>query len=157
MTKASSQASAQASYPDWVEKELTRVQEVSKRSIHRDVQKPRYAIAARYDSARARIVVELDNGADFSFPPQLAQGLGNAPGDALAAIELSPLGTGLHWTELNVDLTVDGLLVGVFGSRNWMRKHAAIAGAVSSPAKTAAARANGAKGGRPRSQLSSAV
>jgi hypothetical protein len=92
----------------------------------------------------------LDNGADFSFPPDLAQGLANASHEALNAIELSPLGTGLRWTQLDVDLTVDGLLVGVFGSRNWMRRHAAQAGSTASPAKTAAARANGAKGGRPK-------
>jgi hypothetical protein len=139
-----------ATYPAWIESELARVDDVAKRSLHRSAQKPRHALAAHYDASKGRIVVELDNGADFSFPPQLAQGLASASKADLAAIEVSPLGTGLHWPRLNVDLTVDGLLIGIFGSRNWMRNHAAIAGSVSSTAKSAAARANGAKGGRPR-------
>ncbi len=136
--------------PDWIEKELARVGEVQKRSTHRDAQKPRHALAARYEAARGRIVIELDNGADLSFPPQLAMGLDAASPNDLAVIEISPLGTGLHWPRLDVDLTVDGLLTGVFGSRNWMRSHAASAGSMSSPAKASAARVNGAKGGRPR-------
>lgn len=141
---------ARAPNPDWIEKELARVGEVKKRSTHRDAQKPRHALAARYEAAKGRVIVELDNGADFSFPPQLVMGLDAASPRDLAVIEISPLGTGLHWPRLDVDLTVDGLLAGVFGSRSWMRNHASRAGSVSSPAKASAARENGAKGGRPR-------
>ena len=68
----------------------------------------------------------------------------------LAAIDPSPLGTDLHWPQLDRDLTVDGLLIGVFSSKTWMRHHAAIAGSTRTPSKAAAARANGTKGGRPR-------
>lgn len=39
---------------------------------------------------------------------------------------------------------------GVFGTRKWMSELARRAGRATSPAKAAAARANGAKGGRPR-------
>ncbi len=136
--------------PAWVESELARLDEVGKRSVHREVQKPRHAVAARFDTLTHRIVIELDNGADFSFPPNLAQGLGNSSDEDLQLIKISPLGTGLHWPRLDADLTVDGLLAGVFGSRYWMRKLAAKAGATKSPAKSAAARANGSLGGRPR-------
>lgn len=121
--------------PDWIGKELARVGEVQKRSTHRDAQKPRHALAARYEAATGRVVIELDNGANFSFPPQLAIGLEAASPRDLAVIEISPLGTGLHWPRLDVDLTVDGILAGVFGSRSWMRSHAARAGNVSSPRK----------------------
>ena len=136
--------------PAWVENELTRLDEVGKRSVHREVQKPRYAVAARFDTLTHRIVVELDNGADFSFPPNLAQGLRGSSEADLQQIELSPLGTGLHWPRIDADLTVDGLLAGVFGSRYWMRELAAKAGGTKSQAKSAAARANGSLGGRPR-------
>lgn len=139
--------------PAWVESELARVDEVGKRSVHREAQKPRHAVAARFDTKTHRVVIELDNGADFSFPPNLAQGLGDSSDADLQQIEISPLGTGLHWPKLDVDLTVDGLLAGVFGSRHWMRElaaNAAKAGATKSPAKSAAARANGSLGGRPR-------
>jgi Protein of unknown function (DUF2442) len=139
--------------PAWVESELARLDEVGKRSIHREVQKPRHAVAARFDTLTHKIVVELDNGADFSFPPNLAQGLRGYSDADLQQIEISPLGTGLHWPTLDADLTVDGLLAGVFGNRYWMRElamNAAKAGATKSPAKSAAARANGSLGGRPR-------
>jgi hypothetical protein len=142
--------------PAWVESQLARVDEVSKRSIHREAQKPRHAVAARFDTLAHRVVIELDNGADFSFPPKLAQGLGDSSDADLQQIEISPLGTGLHWPKLDVDLTVDGLLAGVFGSRHWMRELAAKAGATKSPAKSAAARTNGSLGGRPRKSTLSA-
>ncbi len=83
----------------------------------------------------------------FAFAPDLAQGLGGADPQALGNIELSGGGYGLHWPALDVDLTVPGLLAGIFGTAKWM---AAQAGRSSSPAKAAAARRNGRKGGRPR-------
>ena len=57
----------------------------------------------------------------------------------------------LHWEKLDVDFSVPGLVAGIFGTARWM---AARAGRASSPAKAAAARANGAKGGRPRKAAS---
>jgi len=46
---------------------------------------------------------------------------------------------------------VPGLLMGVFGTRAWMASELARrAGQAKSPAKAAAARVNGRKGGRPR-------
>jgi hypothetical protein len=50
-----------------------------------------------------------------------------------------------------VDYSVPGLVAGIFGTARWM---AARAGRAGSPAKAAAARANGAKGGRPRKAAS---
>jgi Protein of unknown function (DUF2442) len=136
-------------YPAWVEQELSRAEALGAQGAGA-ISRQRHAVAAHFDTLRGRIVLVLDNGAEFSFPPALAMGLGDATAPQLADIALSPLGTGLHWPQLDVDLTVDGLLQGVFGSRAWMRSHAARAGAVRSPAKAEAARANGAKGGRPR-------
>lgn len=106
-----------------------------------------HAVRARYDRRSRRIVIELTNGSQFAFPAELAQGLSGASPEALAEIELSGGGYGLHWPSLDVDLTVPGLLAGVFGTARWM---AARAGRATSPAKAAAARRNGAKGGRPR-------
>jgi hypothetical protein len=46
---------------------------------------------------------------------------------------------------------VPALVAGIFGTKRWMTGELArIAGRVRSPAKASAARANGAKGGRPR-------
>lgn len=137
--------------PDWVLSELQRAPEATARgtvAASPNLQ----ATAARFDARKKRIVIELANGSSFSFPPELAQGLADARPVDLADIEISPLGTGLHWPRLDADLTVEGLLAGVFGSRAWMREHAARAGRATSAAKVQAARANGAKGGRPRAK-----
>ena len=109
-----------------------------------------HALAASYDASTQRIHVQMSNGAAFSFPPQLAQGLAGATEAQWADMVVSPMGTGLHWPQLDADLSVQALLEGVFGSRAWRRAHAARAGSVKSQAKALAARANGAKGGRPK-------
>lgn len=106
-----------------------------------------HAAAARYDRRSRRIVIDLTNGATFAFPPELAEGLAGASAEDLGEIELSGQGFGLHWPRLDADLTVPGLVAGLFGSARWM---AAQAGRATSPAKAEAARRNGAKGGRPK-------
>ena len=105
------------------------------------------AANARYDRDAGRVIVELINGCVFAFPPRLAQGLEVATDDQLASVEILGSGYGLHWEALDVDLSVPGLLAGLFGTRAFMARNA---GRAKSPAKAAAARSNGAKGGRPR-------
>ncbi len=105
------------------------------------------ASAARYDRKSGRVVIDLTNGSTFMFPARLAQGLTDASDDDLAQITLMGEGYALHWETINEGFTVPGLLAGLFGTRKYM---AQLAGRAKSPAKAAAARANGAKGGRPR-------
>jgi hypothetical protein len=105
------------------------------------------AASARYDRRVGRMIVELTNGCTFTFPPLLAQGLESATADQLGAVEVLGAGYGLHWDALDADLSIPGLLAGLFGTQAYMARQA---GRATSPAKAAAARANGAKGGRPR-------
>lgn len=107
------------------------------------------ATAARYDRKNGRVIVDLTNGCTFAFPPRMAQGLEAATDDELASVEILGAGYGLHWEALDADLSVPGLLAGLFGTKAYMARRA---GQATSPAKSAAARANGAKGGRPRKQ-----
>jgi len=110
-----------------------------------------FATSARYDRRSRRIVVTVNTGVEIAFPARLAEGLADAPADALAEIEISPAGLGLHWPQLDADVYVPGLLQGVFGSKRWMAAELGAAGGkVRSHAKAAAARKNGRKGGRPR-------
>jgi Protein of unknown function (DUF2442) len=109
------------------------------------------ARAVRYDRKTGRVHVDLTNGCSFAFPARHAQGLERASDAALAQVEVLGLGLGLHWEHLDVDLSVPGLLAGLFGTKAYIdRQRAARAGATTSSAKAAAARRNGAKGGRPR-------
>ncbi len=105
------------------------------------------AAAVGYDREAGRIVVELTNGCTFAFPPALAQGLEEASPAQLAQVEILGAGYGLHWEALDTDFSVPGLLAGLFGTKAYMARRA---GQATSPAKAAAARSNGAKGGRPR-------
>ena len=105
------------------------------------------AANARYDRDAGRVIVELTNGCVFAFPPRLAQGLEVATDDQLASVEILGSGYGLQWEALDVDLSIPGLLAGLFVTRAFMARNA---GRAKSPAKAAAARSNGAKGGRPR-------
>ncbi len=107
------------------------------------------ALSARYNRSNDRVIVDLANGCTFAFPPRLVEGLLDATPEQLAQVYTGS-GIGLHWDDLDVDVTVAGLINGIFGTRKWM---AAQAGRASSPAKTAAARENGKKGGRPRKKI----
>ena len=78
------------------------------------------ARAAYYDMVADRIVIDLTNGATYSFAPWLAEGLRGANAADLAKVELLGRGFALHWEALDVDLPVPGLLAGVFGTRTWM-------------------------------------
>ena len=105
------------------------------------------AASARFDAATGRIVVELTSGAAFAFPARLGQGLEAATDEQLAQVVVQGAGYGLHWEDLDVDLSIPGLAAGMFGTKTHMAR---IAGRGISVAKSAAARTNGAKGGRPR-------
>lgn len=105
---------------------------------------------ARYSRVTGRLTVSLTNGAIFSFPARLAPGLENASHVELAEVEVSPSGEGLLWEDLDADLSVAGLLEAIIGTSRWMRVLGSSGGRSRSLAKARAARANGAKGGRPK-------
>lgn len=130
------------------------VHEAEGRMQQRLVEGPR-AIAAHYDRRVSRVVIMLSSGVELAFPPRLAEGLSNARPDDLDEIEVSPTGLGLHFPKLDADLYVPALLDGIMGSQAWVAKQmGAKGGASTSVAKSAAARANGKKGGRPRISMS---
>ncbi len=104
--------------------------------------------SVRFDTASERIILDFTNGASFIFPARALQGLEEATVAELSEVEL--LGeTGLHWESLDADYTISGLMNGVFGTRSFMEAQRR-GGQSRSPAKAAASRANGAKGGRPK-------
>ena len=109
------------------------------------------ATAARYDSRIGRLVIDLSSGLSIAFRPQDAQGLEQARPEDLTKVEISPSGLGLHFPALDADIYLPGLLEGFLGSRRWMAAQLCKAGgSATSRAKTAAVRANGKLGGRPK-------
>jgi hypothetical protein len=108
-------------------------------------------LSVRFDTPSGRVVVEFSNGAAFMMPARALQGLAEATDEQLADVEL--LGeTGLHWESLDVDYSISGLMSGIFGSRAFMETQRK-GGQSRSPAKVAASRANGARGGRPKKTI----
>lgn len=115
-----------------------------------DLTEPR-ARDAFYDVGTGRIVVELKLGAAIAFPPALFPELRDRTPQELARVEVSPSGEGLHWDEIDVHIATAGVLVEILGS-SMFSAFASVGGRATSERKAAAARANGAKGGRPRKQ-----
>ncbi len=109
------------------------------------------ATSAQYDPRTGRVELVLANGCTYGFPVALVQDLQGPASDDLAQVEVDGAGFNLHWPSLDVDLYVPALVSGIFGTRAWMTKELARrAGQAKSPAKAAAARRNGVRGGRPR-------
>lgn len=113
-----------------------------------DLTEPRAKWAA-YDPTSGRIVVELKLGSAFAFPPALFAELAEFTPEELASVEPDPSGEALLWEELDVGITVAGILVEILGD-GMLRAFASRGGSSRSQRKAAAARANGRKGGRPR-------
>ena len=105
---------------------------------------------AWYDAARGLVLVELATGFVFAFAPERAPGLGGATPEQLAAARISPSGDGLHWDDLDVHVSLTGLMAEALNLREWAPRYL---GGLKSEAKAAAARRNGAKGGRPRGSV----
>ncbi len=113
------------------------------------IQEPQ-AKRVEYENTRHRLTIELKNDVQFSIPIALLQGLASASAEEIANIRIGPRGASLHWERLDIDLSVAGLLAGIFGTRLWMSSIGRQGGSVSSVAKQEAARLNGKKGGRPK-------
>ena len=109
------------------------------------------ARSARYDPTADQLHITLANGASVALPARLIEGLRDAPPAARGKVQIAGIGYGLHWPDLDLDLSIPALLSGIFGTRRWLdESRARTAGRARSPAKSAAARSNGTKGGRPR-------
>lgn len=141
-------------FPNW-EKELTaenlraeiaRAKTAAKQAKATEVR----AESVHYDRSADLIVVKLRNGAIFSFPPRLAQGLENGTPEQLDDVWLSAAGSSVHWESLDADFSIPGLVAGIFGTKVWMSELGKKGGQSTSKAKSSAARENGKKGGRPK-------
>jgi hypothetical protein len=62
-----------------------------------------------------QICIRLEDEREIRFPVNKNKILKNAPVSKVSNIEIICNGTGLHWPELDEDLTVTGILEGRFG------------------------------------------
>lgn len=107
---------------------------------------------AWYDREADRIVVELKSGAGFSLPPSMLDELDGFTSDQLAGVRPHAHGEALAWDELDVHISVPGILAHILGPE-MVRAFARKGGQARGGRKAAAARENGRKGGRPRTKI----
>ena len=100
-------------------------------------------VSARCDARTGHIVVQLTNGASASFPVDQIKGLEEATTGDLKKIELQGRGYGLHFPTLDADVSVSQLFVDFLGSIAMQQ----------SERRLIASKANGRKGGRPKSTV----
>ena len=73
------------------------------------------------DSARAavfrdgQIIIAMESGTEIRFPVAQNPRLAHGTAEQLSRIEISPFG--IHWPDLDEDLSFRGLLRGDFGQR----------------------------------------
>lgn len=112
------------------------------------------AVEVRYSRTKEALTVVYDNGIVISTPVALFQELHELEQwptqPQLSNVKIWGAGTAVHFPDIDVTIWAPGLLAGIHGSRAWMSELARAGGSVRSPAKAAASRANGTKGGRPR-------
>lgn len=65
---------------------------------------------------QGKICLLLSDKKEIRFPVELNKKLQNAKPDQLNNIELICNGTGLHWPDLDEDLSVVGILEGKYGA-----------------------------------------
>lgn len=143
--------------PSWVKKDLrTNFAKASHAGRKAAKTEPR-AAAAAYLAGDAALRIELTNGASLTVPVRLIPSLQRVSTQDLEQVEVLGRGGGLHWEKLDLDLSVPALVASLFAGSSWMAELGRAGGKRASAAKTAAARKNGRKGGRPKSLASTVV
>jgi hypothetical protein len=104
----------------------------------------------RYDPETERVVVSCANRAEFHLPIEAFAPAARGTREERAAVTVSRSGDGIRWDVFDVDYYWPYLLSVLLGPAAWRRASRSALGSMTSPAKARAARANGAKGGRPR-------
>jgi len=145
-------------YPNWIDlisdAELD-AQIIAAKELRavEDATEPR-AESVQFDrTPNGLVVITLKNGAFFSVPYQLIQGLEQASPEDLNDLWLDASGSSVHWEKLDADFSIAGLVAGIFGTKVWMSQLGSKGGKSKSVAKANAARQNGKKGGRPKKHL----
>lgn len=106
--------------------------------------------SAHYDRREDSIVAKLSTGAVLMIPRKRVPGFAKAAPQNLADLAITPGGEGLWSDSVDDGVLLEQILVLAAGEATLGTIGARINAAKRSPARTAASRANGARGGRPR-------
>jgi hypothetical protein len=106
----------------------------------------------RYLPRRDSIELTFAGGATMTIPRRAIGEFDALPTDALRGFVVSASGDAIVHRSVGAEIAVLSLVTAVLGSRRLSAAFARRGGQQTSKAKAAAARANGAKGGRPRNR-----
>jgi len=73
------------------------------------------------------LIIHLASGVDIAIPVALIEGLHDATEAQRADFLVTASGRGLHWDAIDVQLSVQSLLKGLYGSPRWMQRYAVAA------------------------------
>ena len=107
-------------------------------------------VDAHYDRNSDAVCLLFRGGGSMTIPRHAIPGLERQPASVLETISVSPAGDALLWPAIDADVYVPGLVERAFGNRLFAAAAGRRGGQQRTKAKRAAARRNGAKGGRPR-------
>jgi hypothetical protein len=108
---------------------------------------------ASYDRASDVVRLVFRGGGSMTIPRRLIPGLEGQSASALESVSVTPAGDALLWPSIDADVYIPGLVERAFGQRLFASASGRRGGRRRSKAKAAAARLNGAKGGRPKKRV----
>jgi hypothetical protein len=114
------------------------------------IEDPSAVLDAHYDRASDAFRLVFRGGGSMTIPRRFIPVLEGRPASTLEPVLISPAGDALLWAAIDADVYVPGLVERAFGHRLFAAAAGQRGGRRRSKAKAAAARLNGAKGGRPR-------
>lgn len=68
------------------------------------------AVAVRYDTSVAQLVITLSDGQQVTVDPHAVRGLEHAQPEELSDAQISPAGQGIHFPKIDADIYVPALL-----------------------------------------------
>lgn len=123
--------------------------EIGRRTKELDEVEPRAECVA-YDARKKQVVLKLRRGAIVALPIDRIPWLQGATSRQLRGLRVNRFGHGIVLEELDIHISIRGILADLVGLTGSAALMGAEGGKARSPAKAAAARANGKRGGRPR-------
>ena len=77
-------------------------------------------MAVRYDRKSKLVVLELSNSAQLAIPADKLQGVATASEAARSDVRILGPNWAIEFPKIDEQFTVESLLTGVFGNRQWM-------------------------------------
>ena len=116
----------------------------------------RRAASVRYDMKKDVIRIDLTDGVVVSLPRKMVEEFRSVPAEDMNELRISPAGYGIRLDTHDINISVHGLIAALVRPADMAASLGRLGGAARSDKKIESARANGAKGGRPKKESAAA-